>query len=239
MRIYKKFLALVLIISGLGSAYAAEEYYEDSPNTEEDSKLVFKFRLSGIVAKSKGSGLPKKNDKQQDVDVNANLVANGFGADVATTVFFNQHIASELSLGLNVYKTKQAVINQVALKYGATPDIQKNLNVYSVPATFTFQYHIAPFGGFSPYLGAGYSLAYFYTNNKNIRVNKFNAAPVLQIGLDFIAQDNTLITLDVRKYFLTKDVYYKSSVLRNTSGDLKSKLKIDPLLISAGIGFQF
>jgi outer membrane protein len=116
--------------------------------------------------------------------------------------------------------------------------VQKNLNIYSVPGTFTFQYHVAPFGGFSPYLGAGYSLAYFYTNNKNIRVNKFTGAPVVQAGVDFIAQDNTLITLDVKKYFLTKDVYYKSSFSGRPS-DLKSKLKLDPLVISAGVGFQF
>ncbi len=225
----------MLIVFSFNFVYATESYYEDSSNSDAESKLVFKFRISGIVAKSKGSGLPKLEDK----DINANLVANGFGGDVSTIVFFNEYLASELSLGFNAYKTKQSVINQVALDYGTNKaNVQKNLNIYSVPGTFTFQYHIAPFGGFSPYLGAGYSLAYFYTNNKNIRVNKFTGAPVLQAGIDFIAQDNTLITLDVKKYFLSKDVYYKSS-FSGRANDLKSKLKLDPLVISAGIGFQF
>jgi outer membrane protein len=242
MKIRKGILALIFITCSFNFA-SAESDYVDSPSSDEENKLVFKFRLSGIISKSKGSGLPKKTSASGDeLDISSNLVANGFGGDVSTIVFFNEHIASELSLGFNAYKTKQSVINGIAEAYGRAANIQKNLNLYSIPGTLTFQYYVAPFGGFSPYVGGGYSLSYFYTNNKAIRVNKFSGAPVLQVGVDFIAQDNTLITLDIKKYFINKDVYYKSSFLYPSStnlGDLKSKLKLDPLVISAGIGFQF
>jgi outer membrane protein len=245
LQILRKTLALVLACFCSLSAISdiKNNEYVDYPEYDDgEGKLMIKFKLSGISSKSKGSGLPNTNPiTGQPVNIGYNLVANGFGGETSTTVFFNENFASELSLGFHAYKTKQSVLNSVATNYGSNPNINKKLDIYSIPITLAFQYHIAPYGGLSPYFGAGYSLSYFYTNNKTIKINNIATAPVLQAGIDFISQDNTLFSLDIKQYFLRRDVTYKASALYpgTNANSLKSKLKLNPLVISAGIGRQF
>jgi outer membrane protein len=235
---------LIIAIVSLSSCYtyAQDSYYVDDnsdSNYGNEGRLTLKLKISSVLSHSKGTGLPETNPTTgAKVNIPYDLVKNGAGAEASTTVFFNEHFASELTLGFHGYKTKQVVLDDVALNYGYNGNAVKNLNIYSMPSALTFQYHVAPFGGFSPCVGVGYSLTYFYTHNKAVRIDHFSGAPVFQVGFDIHGEDNTLITFDVKQYILEKDVTYQSSFL-NTTNDLKSKLKLNPLVISAGVGFQF
>jgi outer membrane protein W len=61
---------------------------------------------------------------------------------------------------------------------------------------------------------------------------------VLQAGVDFIGKDDTVINFDVRQFFLKSRINYKSNFL-NTRSDVSSKIKLNPVLISVGVGFKF
>lgn len=58
-----------------------------------------------------------------------------------------------------------------------------------------------------------------------------------QIGVDFYAKDDTLINIDVRQFFLNPKLEYKPNLVGTKT--VTSKVKLNPLIVSIGIGFTF
>jgi len=240
VKIIKNFLFtsfILLNFTVFGANEAKNASYEDS-NYEDDyyedeGRLVFKLRVHGVLANAKQSGLPAA--KVANPSKVGNFVENGFGVDVSTVVFFSDNIASELSLGFSVLKTKYASIKAVGNNYGVNSDIGKKKDTYMIPLTLTGQYHIAPFGAIRPYVGAGYHGAYMFSKSKLFNINNGHG-PVLQAGVDFVAKDDIMINFDIKQYFLNTKVNYKESYIKPK---VTSKIKINPLLISLGIGYKF
>jgi len=229
---------LTLFSAAISSA--KEGYYSDYPVDDSENQLLLKLKVSGVAAKSKGKGLPANSYAAGASAVSNppyNLIANGFGGEGSATIFYNPYLASEISIGLNAYKVKQSVLDKIYALYSKSGDKPKRMNIYAIPLTITFQYHVAPYGGFSPYVGAGYSASYFYTGCKALNINRVSGSLVLQGGFDLYAQDNTLLTLDVKKYFLSNKMKYRASYL-GAANDTPFTLKINPLVLSAGIGFK-
>jgi len=244
---FKKTLLGLTICTLSSFALSAPKYvdYYDSYDSShlEDSllgnKIFFKMKLTGIRAKSKDSGLPDPSPVNGTSlnGIDHNLVANGFGGEISSSVFFSEYFASEIGLGFHGYKTKQEVLNNIGNYYGSF-NYHKNLNLYSVPLHVLFQYYVAPFGGITPYVGLGYGVSYFFTHNKSLKVKNLSFGPIMQVGLDLWAKDNTAITFEIKKQFLRAKVLYKSSYL-GTSGDVPVKVKLDPTFISLGITYKF
>lgn len=225
----KNFLFTFIVFASFASFADKSNDDYDIDYLEEEGRLLFKIRAHGIYTDAKQKNLPKPSVSNPSSV--GPLIRNGFGADTATAIFFNDNIATELSLGFSLLRAKNSTIKTVSYNYGSTKDIGKRKDIYMVPLTVTGQYHIAPFGAIRPYVGGGYHGAYLFTKSKQIKI-KNGHGPVLQAGVDFVAKDDTLITVDVRQYFLNTKVTYKN--VNNAS----SKIKINPLLISAGIGFK-
>ena len=99
------------------------------------------------------------------------------------------------------------------------------------------QYHIAPYGAIRPYIGAGYQYTWMLSKSKQFVINS-GSGYALQAGVDFALADDTLISFDVKRYQLTPKVKFKSSFLTGTSG-MTSKVKINPVIVSLGIGWKF
>ena len=219
----------------LFDVYAQDAYYSDYPDFFEDSKKrIFKFKGSGVLAKSVGSGFPAKSNSSNQRD----LVVNGVAGDISAAIFFTNHIATEFSLGVQVYRTKQSVIDGVLKDFGKPDTKALHHNLYAVPATVILQYHIAPFGGISPYFGGGYGLAYLFTDCKAFHPGKIEAVPVLQVGLDMLFTDDTIFTFEVKKYLLTTKILYNAGFLV-AEKDMNTELRINPLIVSVGLGFKF
>lgn len=233
MKLTKNILLLSITLASLASQGATNIYDEDY--YEDEGRLLFKVRGYGIVASGKQKNLPTPTSANP-VSVSP-LIGNGYGADTATTIFFNDNMAAELSLGIDVLGIKSTALSNIANNYnGTTSTNSKRRNLFMVPLTLTAQYHIAPFGAIRPYVGAGYHGAYVFSRIKEFKANNSHGA-VAQIGIDFVAKDDTLITLDVRQFLRTTKIKYKGSVTGGNS--VSSKVKINPLVISAGIGFMF
>jgi outer membrane protein len=205
------------------------EYYEN------EGGMTFKVRLGGILSSAKQKGLPAPT-VPHPVAV-GKLAQNGYGGDASISIFLSNYFGIELSLGLNLLRTKYTSLANVAHNYGNNNDIGKRRNIFMVPATVTGQFHIAPYGGIRPYVGGGYHGAYAFSKAKSLKI-KAGYGPVAQVGVDFYAKDNTLINLDVRQFFLSSNVTYKPYLVGGNN-NVKSKVKFNPLVISAGIGFNF
>ena len=230
-----------LLCTMYSAAYAVEKsYYSDYPSyAEDENKLIFRAKLLGISSKSKGSNFPQASRVVSPDSNKRNLVADGVGAEAGAAIFLSKNVAAELSLGIHAYRAKQSVINSVFVDYATNTGVNATKQpIYAFPASLILQYHVAPFGGVSPYVGAGYSMVYNHSSCKAISLKKLNSAPVLQIGVDIMFMDDTLLNFEVKKYILKTDVTYKKSFL-GTVDDMKTRLKLDPLVVSIGLGFKF
>lgn len=206
--------------------------YDDDYYANE-GRLLFKIKLLGILSKGKQSNLPAPTSRTPTTA--GDLVENGYGIDTSTAIFFNDNIATELSLGFAVLRTKKAALAAIASNYGDGTYKTNKINAFMIPLTFTGQFHMAPFGAIRPYVGAGYHFAYMFTQSPAYKLNNANG-PVLQLGVDFAAKDDTLITLDLKQYFQKAKVIYKPSITNGNS--VSGKLKTNPLILSIGVGFR-
>lgn len=228
-------ISSILLVSANASADMRKSpYYPDYYENEGD--MLFKIRGFYAATSAKNKNLPAPvNANPQAV---GSLIQNGMGIDAATSFFFANNFAVEMSAGVIYYQIKGATLNAVFANYGAgvNKDTKKK-NVYSIPASATLQYHIAPYGAIRPYIGGGFHGTYMSTQSKQFKLRNGYGA-VAQVGVDFVGKDDTVINLDARQFFLQSKINYKSTYL-NTANDVTSKIKLNPILVSIGVGFKF
>lgn len=227
------FVILIFNISALADRSSFRDY--DADYYLDEGKLLFKLRplFSNVSGDQKGFEKFNSTTKKP-----GDLIKNGYGFDTATTYFLTDYIAAELSAGVIYFKTKKATVRDTANFFGNTnAAIGKGLNIWMVPVSGTLQYHIAPYGAIRPYLGVGVHGTYVYSRSKEFSVGN-GAGAVLQGGIDFVARDDTLITLDVRRYSLESKINYKSNIT-GLDKDFSTKARWNPIVVSLGFGFVF
>jgi outer membrane protein len=118
-------------------------------------------------------------------------------------------------------------------------------NANIVPATLTIKYHLGAEGGIRPYVGVGPSYFIFIDEKvgagaaslgaTRVKINdKVGAA--LQAGIDVPVGENGLsVTLDAKRYFMRPTAQFYAG----QTEALKTRHKLDPWVVSAGIGFRF
>jgi outer membrane protein len=238
MKIWNYLLIASTIFLASGNTFASEskgtDYYPDY--YENEGNLLFKLRGFYASASAKNSNLPAPTNAGAASP--GALIQNGLGFDTATSFFFTNNFAVELSLGVIYYNVKGSALDAIFTNYGrGTNNNKKKKNIYTIPASATLQYHIAPYGAIRPYVGGGFHGTYMSTQAKQFKIRNGYGA-VLQAGVDFIGKDDTVINFDVRQFFLKSRINYKSNFL-NTRSDVSSKIKLNPVLISVGVGFKF
>ncbi len=229
-----KFILLVALVNFAHLGFTAPEV-DDYFDYEDEGRLTVKLRGFGSITNGTQKGLPSPTSARGIISPQANdkLTTKGYGVEGSTELFFNDYLASELSLGFGAYKTKAA--NSVAYNYSDSATAAKKRDLYIMPLSLLLQYHIAPFGAISPYIGGGVHYSMLFTRSRDYKMSNAKG-PVLQAGLDFVARDDTIVNIDVKKYIMQSKAKYKSSV---TNQSLSSKVKLDPLVISVGIGYKF
>jgi outer membrane protein len=142
------------------------------------------------------------------------------------TRFFTPNIAAELVL---TYPQKQTI------SAGGTPIG----SLKHLPPVLSLQYHFTQMQGWRPYVGAGLNYTRFSAVrfdaattaalHPSIKHNSFG--PALQAGVDVALTDGWLFNVDVKKVQISTDV--------SSSGTKVGTFKVDPWLLSAGIGKRF
>jgi outer membrane protein len=142
-------------------------------------------------------------------------------AEVDISYFFTPNLAAELVL---TYPQKHDVLLD-----GAVIGSFKHL-----PPTLLAQYHFNPIGQFKPYVGAGVN----YTRISSVHLlngagglENHSVGLAAQAGVDFKLDKNWSLNLDVKRVNIRSDV--------TITGAVVSKVKVDPTLLSVGVGYRF
>jgi outer membrane protein len=101
------------------------------------------------------------------------------------------------------------------------------------------QYHFLPDDRFSPYVGLGVTVAFFYaTSPSEPTIQKFSlstaAGPALDIGFDYNFSGHWFANFDAKQIVLNTTASIDSAV-----GHVTAKTALNPTVIGAGIGYRF
>ncbi|MNK00123.1 Outer membrane protein W precursor [compost metagenome] len=114
--------------------------------------------------------------------------------------------------------------------------------VWLLPPTLTFAYHMPVSKQVQPYVGAGVNYTIFYgvKNGPAIAKTSYkNAfAPAAQLGVDFDITKKLFLNFDVKKLWLSTDATVTTIPSVAGGATVVADTKIDPWLCSFGIGIK-
>lgn len=208
----------------------------DSGAYESEGNIIVKIRGGGILTSGQNTKLPSPTNSS--AVKNEKFVKNGIILENANTLFFTDNIATELSVGISSYNSSISAPNSIYQNYGDRNKSSqlKKTRFIGFPITLTMQYHIAPFGGIRPYIGTGYNFTYFSSKSQSYKTNPSHGMAI-QAGTDIVMTDDSVVNIDIRKFYGTSKITYKAGFL-NMPNNVSSKVKLNPLTISVGIGFK-
>jgi outer membrane protein len=118
-----------------------------------------------------------------------------------------------------------------------------------LPPTVSLQYYFTPDSVFRPYVGVGVNYTTFFSEDTTSTLDTTLGGPsslsisdsfglAAQIGADFDISDNLFLNLSVRYIQIEADATIKT---QTDTGQVVSRIKadIDPMVLSAGLGFRF
>jgi len=115
-----------------------------------------------------------------------------------------------------------------------------------IPATFTLKYHFGAAGGIRPYIGAGPSYFIFLKDKAGAGATSALTATkvqvddtfgvALQAGVDVPLNAAMSLSVDAKRYFMRPDAHFYNAAGTEV---LETSHKLDPWVVSAGVGFKF
>jgi outer membrane protein len=167
---------------------------------------------------------------------NSTSIGSGLGFEISGNYFLTDNIAIEAAASLLSRKIKISGIGTSNLDpkpYAYTISSKSNL----IPLALILQYHIAPYGKISPYVGAGYHYT-VASSSGGAKISSSNG-PVAQIGFDGWVNDNAFVNFEVKKYLMENKIGFN---IPTAGGNLvipTEKIKINPTIVSLGMGYRF
>lgn len=146
-------------------------------------------------------------------------VDNKWIPEVDVSYFFTKNIAAELILTVPQALTVKAA----GAKLGT---------VDALPPTLLLQYHFDA-QGFKPYVGVGINHTLFsgVSLGTGVDTSKSSTGAAWQVGVDVPLSKNMVFNVDLKKTYISTDVY--------ASGANLGTLKVDPWLLGVGVGWRF
>ena len=211
-------LAAAALVAALAAAGAGQAQDFQPKAT---GGLVLNVRVSDVAPRGSDpivtlAGAPSGLRAKVDYDVMPT---------VGLSYFLSDHIAIEAIAGT----TKHTVRAK-----GPATDL-KVKDTWVLPPVVALQYHFAPASRVSPYVGGGVNYMLFYGgSNKNgfkLKIDDgFGAA--LQAGVDIATTGRWAINLDAKK------IFFETDAIDRTNG-IKTKVTLNPWVLSAGVGYRF
>lgn len=112
-------------------------------------------------------------------------------------------------------------------------------SAWVLPPTLTLDYNFMPDRRFSPYVGLGLTVAFFYaTSPSEPVIQKFNlttaVGPAIDLGFDYALSGPWYANFDVKQMFLETSANITSAV-----GPVKATTWLNPTVVGASIGYRF
>lgn len=152
-------------------------------------------------------------------------VGQGVMPTIGLTYFFTDNLAVEAIAGTTRHTVKAV---------GGTTDL-KLKDTWVLPPVVSLQYHFMPQARFSPYVGAGVNYMIFYggkdRNGFHLKL-KDGWGAALQVGADYALAGRWSADFDLKKIFF-------ETTATDAAAGVTSKVKLDPWVISTGVGYRF
>ena len=197
----------------------APEAVETNAGFQAGSVMV-RLRAIGVIPENLGSSVSAIGGH---VGVTATPAP-----EVDLSYFFTPNIAAELIAASTRHEVSASGTALGHVDVGS---------VYVLPPTLTVQYHFMPHSKFSPYVGAGIALAFFYDSQPaRPTVTKVgfsnNVGAAVQAGFDYNVTGHWYLNFDVKQIFV-------NTTARIKGGTIIAKTALDPTVVGAGIGYRF
>lgn len=192
------------------------------------------FDLTGfaVYVDPNSSGTFNSPTPNQAFDINFN---GKLGYGIGANIFFGNSLSAEFTV--SSVKTEASFTGRARVVAADNPNLQM------VPITGVLQWHFAPGGFIDPYVGAGVCYILFDNLNTasdfgNLGVSRIDfkddAGLALNAGLGIRLTPRFAITVD-GKYVPLKS----SATAVFASGTTRTDVKINPVMVSAGLTLRF
>jgi outer membrane protein len=194
------------------------------------------FDLTGMVSwvDPNSSGTFNATSPNQPFDISFN---SKMGYGIAVNVFFGNHISTE-------FAASEVRPDAVFRSRAAAPAGGNLGTVKMIPITGVLQWHFSPNATIDPYIGAGAAYVLFDNLSNindvgNLGVRQINfkddAGLVLNAGIGFAFSKNLALVAD-GKYV---PVHSSTDAVFATGPNQSQKVKINPVIFSAGLSLRF
>jgi outer membrane protein len=198
---------------------AAPAAAADAPVGKAAGTLMMRARLIGVI--------PLNSNSSIDTIGGTISTSNAVAPELDFSYFLTDNIALELiaaSTKHTIYANNSALGGK--FKVGTT---------WVLPPTLLLQYHFMPKERFSPYLGVGLNVTWFYAtqaaNGLTSLAMKPNVGVAVQAGFDYNFSGHWFLNFDVKQIFLNANA--------SVNGVIRAHTALNPLVIGAGIGYRF
>ena len=189
---------------------------------KEAGTFMIRARAIGVIPEDNSSSISK---------IGGHVTATAQAApEVDLSYFLTDNIALELIAATTRHNIKAT---------GTAVGDDDVGSVWALPPTLTLQYHFMPHSAFSPYVGAGLNVTFWYGESAATpTVTHFSVGtgvgPAIQAGIDYNFSGHWFANLDVKQIFLNTDAHVDA--LGTT---VKAHTALDPLVVGMGIGYRF
>lgn len=236
-----KKIGLIIALTLSSSMLSNSSYAKYGQDYNEANSTLVKFRMLSVFADGKQSKAPPATSALGTARPNkpGKLFSESYGFDASAAMFINDNFAGEFNLAWHRLQLKKTALAQTAYNYKDYYTIPlKSQKIDTLPLSFTLQYHVAPYGGIRPYVGAGYHYTYYKAKGNTLTFNN-TSGPVLQVGMDFVLMDDTYVNLEFKQMMAKTTAKYKKSFISGANdSEVKTKVTVNPMTIGLGLGFR-
>jgi outer membrane protein len=217
----------------------------NNPMTLKSFSLVAIAAAAALAAPAAAQDLVQAQAGTIKLDVRLTGVLPDVEAPVFTAAGVDTGLDVEVddsvlpSIGLQYYLSPNVSFEVIAGTFDHAASIAQNgteiLDLWHLPPTVTARYHFPVSERLVPYVGGGLTYIWFWDEEGK---NGFDVdlddgfGYTLQAGFDYALSGPWSLNVDVKKVFFETGANVNNGALRST-------IQLDPLVVSAGVGYKF
>ncbi|HTI03169.1 MAG TPA: OmpW family outer membrane protein [Acidisoma sp.] len=197
-------------------------FFSPAPTPKKAGTFEASLSVIGVIPQTFSSSITPIGGQ-----VNA---SGGVSPELTGTYFLTNHWALQLIAASTHHRISAGDTSLGHVDVGSA---------WVLPPTLTVQYHFLPDDRFSPYVGLGVTVAFFYaTSAAEPTIQKFSlsttAGPTLDVGFDYNFSGHWFANFDAKQMFLNTTANIDSAV-----GHVSAKTALNPTVVGVGLGYRF
>jgi len=215
---------LALGIAGLAGVPNAQAQAPgpDAPVGKQAGTFMVRLRAIGV--------LPQNSSSSVAVIGGSVDASNAAAPELDVSYFLTDNIAVEAIAATtrHAISVRNSIAGNVAVGH-----------TWVLPPTVTLQYHFMPRERFSPYVGVGLNLSFFYgTSGAQPLVRSFGLStgvgPAIQAGFDYNFSGRWFLNADVKQIFVRT-----AGDVNTAIGRVGARTWLNPTVVGVGLGYRF